>query len=133
MTRYVFDNLDDGVLDYDFWYAYTYDDGGAMVGRTFDSAGDGTLDGVDVYTRDAEGRMLSSRSTVPSNPDYDMLQIWSYDADGNNISYSYQNSGMAGYSKSMTYDALGRMTELRYDRDPQGSVDFTNTITYTCP
>jgi YD repeat-containing protein len=76
--------------------------------------------------------MLSWHSTIPSRPDYDLLQTWSYDADGNNIYYSYQNSGMPGSSKTMTYDAEGRMVREDYDNDPQGSIDSTTTITYTC-
>ena len=135
LLTHIYDIGDDGVLEYDYWYAYTYDDNGAVVSQTRDSNNDGTLESLNVYTYDAEGRMLSARNTNPSgrDPDYYTLNTWAYDAEGNNVFYAWEGHQQTGYTQVKVYDAEGRMIERRSDTDPQGSVDFIQTITYTCP
>lgn len=106
-----------------------------MLLKTQDYWTDGTLEAVSAYTYDADGRMLTARHTNPSavDPDNYVAETWTYDADGNNVWYAWEAHEMVGSTQETRYDAEGRVVERIYDRDPQGSIDDTHTLTYDCP
>ena len=78
---------------------------------------------------------LTAYNTAPSglDPDYYVLQSWAYDAEGHTVSYTWEGHDMTGVRHSSRYDARGRLVEKTIDRDPQGSIDETLTLTYNCP
>ncbi|MEZ4241654.1 MAG: hypothetical protein R3F59_37005 [Myxococcota bacterium] len=120
----------DGVADTTGFDAFDPVATDQLIREERDQGADGTVDVVNDYTYDADGRLL----TVSYHDDYygDQSLSYTYDADGNLVEYTEDqgSDGVIDLRQVDTYDVDGNLIESHLDTDGDGVDDAIWTYQY---
>ena len=113
----------DGVPNYAYTRAFSYDDADQLIRMTHDDASDGTVEWIQRYTYDDDGQMLSQSYDADADGVADQAWTYSYDAHGSLVRDCVEGSSCVVYTYTYDGDQVSRMcedngpcTDYTYDR-----------------
>ena len=103
----------------------------ARASASFDSDANGEANEIITYTYDADGNRLTYSYDGDANGDADSIYTSTYDTDGNQLTYSRDSNanGEPNEIRTYTYDADGN--QLTYSSDTDANGEANEIITYT--
>ncbi|MCF6235867.1 MAG: Ig-like domain-containing protein [Gammaproteobacteria bacterium] len=103
-----------------------------LLEKREDYDGDGTADVIRTYTYDANGNELTNSYDGDGNGTADTIFTSSYDAKGNRLTYSRDEDGdgTVDSTSALTYDANGNRLTESYDANGDGTAERIETFTY---
>jgi hypothetical protein len=127
-TYYTYDDGPDGISD---WITiYTYDADGNLDTVTVDEDADGLIDRIITYTWTADGQQSTIGYDLDADGVDDYTVEYYYDAAGNEIRAKLLMGTTTIEAYDYTYDADGNMLSYEVDSDGDGVVDSRATYTW---
>ncbi|MCA9674769.1 MAG: hypothetical protein KC464_07010 [Myxococcales bacterium] len=126
ISRYELDVGNDGMLDAVTTYAYDLD----WTTISYDGDGDGTLDSIVRQRTDAAGHVLEATNDSGADGSIDGRQVYTYDADGNSTSTrTYDGAGTLLAAQLFDWEG-GRRVRMRRDNNGDGAFEIQVTWAY---
>ena len=97
-----------------------------------DNDANGEANEISTFTYDADGNLLTYSFDSDANGEPNEIITYTYDTDGNRLTWSKDTdaNGNANEIKTYTYDADGNRLNYRYDTDASGEPNSITTYTY---